>query len=46
MAVGWELLVLVLVVVAQTASLASYGDGDSSAYGKPARGTTNPNGRN
>jgi hypothetical protein len=41
-AVGWELLVLVLVVVAQTVVLASCGGGDSSAYGKPARGTINP----
>ena len=46
MAVGSEPLVLVLVVVARTAGLASGGGADSSAYGKPARGTMNPNGRN
>ena len=45
-AVGSEPLVLVLVVVARTAGLASGGGADSSAYGKPARGTMNPNGRN
>jgi len=45
-AVGWELVVLVKVVVAQTGGLASCGGGDSNAYGKPARGTIRPNGRN
>ncbi len=44
-AVGSEPLVLVLVVVARTAGLASCGR-QCGAYGKPARGTMNPNGRN